>query len=281
MREHSLLALRPYVSPAPDAERLRPPGHTQSQPVEHWLSGQNAATMAVMTAEPTDPPADLAAWQPAQAPEHRILLGERVRLEPVDPGRCAQELFVAGHGHGSEPDVWRYLPYGPFADVGELRGWLDARARSRDPLFLTVIDLATGRAGGVVSFLRPEPAHGSVEIGHIWFGADLQRTPQATEVIFLLASHAFEDLGNRRLEWKCNAANARSRRAAQRFGFSYEGVFRQHMIVKGRNRDTAWYSMLDSEWPAARSAFQTWLDPANFDADGRQRTSLATLRSSG
>jgi RimJ/RimL family protein N-acetyltransferase len=135
-----------------------------------------------------------------------------------------------------------------------------------------------GRAAGVVSFLRMEPAHGVIEIGHIWFGAALQRTPAATEAILLLAREAFDGLGNRRLEWKCDAANARSRRAAERFGFTFEGVFRQHMIVKGRNRDTAWYALLDSEWPAARRAFEAWLEPANFNAGGQQRASLADLR---
>ena len=133
-------------------------------------------------------------------------------------------------------------------------------------------------AGGVVSYLRIEPEHGCIEIGHIWFGAALQRTPAATETIYLLARHAFDDLGHRRLEWKCDAANARSRRAAERFGFTFEGVFRQHMIVKGRNRDTAWFALLDGEWPAARAAYEAWLRPENFDADGRQLSPLAAAR---
>jgi RimJ/RimL family protein N-acetyltransferase len=141
------------------------------------------------------------------------------------------------------------------------------------------VDAATGWASGVVSYLRIEPDHGSIEIGHIWFAPALQRTPQATEAIHLLARHAFDDLGYRRLEWKCDAANARSRAAAERFGFTYEGTFRQHMIVKDRNRDTAWFSLLDREWPAARAAFEAWLAPQNFDAEGRQRRRLAELRS--
>ncbi len=205
------------------------------------------------------------------APAHRPLAGTRVRLEPLDPERHADDLLAAAAG---DPKLWDYLPYGPFADVGELRAYLAERADSTDPLFLAIIDTATGRASGVVSYLRIAPEHGCIEIGHIWFGAPLQRTPGATETIYLLARHAFDDLGNRRLEWKCDAANARSRRAAERFGFTYEGVFRQHMIVKGRNRDTAWYSLLDSEWPAARAAFEAWLAPENFDADGRQRSAL-------
>jgi RimJ/RimL family protein N-acetyltransferase len=211
---------------------------------------------------------------PARRPTHRALTGERVRLEPLDPERHAEDLLAAAQG---DPQLWRYLPYGPFAGVAELRSWLAEHAPSADPLFLAVVDTATGRAGGVVSYLRVEPVHGCIEIGHIWFGAQLQRTPAATETIYLLARHAFDDLGHRRLEWKCDAANARSRRAAERFGFTFEGVFRQHMIVKGRNRDTAWFSLLDGEWPAARAAFEAWLAPANFDADGRQRHSLAAL----
>jgi RimJ/RimL family protein N-acetyltransferase len=208
----------------------------------------------------------------AARPAHRPLEGARVRLEPLDPDRHADDLLEAA---GGDPRLWDYLPYGPFADAGELRAWLAERARSSDPLFLAVVDAETGRAGGVVSYLRIEPEHGCIEIGHIWFGAPLQRTPRATETIYLLARHAFDDLGNRRLEWKCDAANARSRRAAERFGFTFEGVFRQHMIVKGRNRDTAWFALLDGEWPAARAAFEAWLRPENFDADGRQRSRLA------
>jgi RimJ/RimL family protein N-acetyltransferase len=213
--------------------------------------------------------------RPAIAPAHRPLPGTRVRLEPLDPARHADDLLAAAAG---DPRLWDHLPYGPFAGAEELRGWLAERAASTDPLFLTIVDLASGRAAGVVSYLRIEPDHGCIEIGHIWFGAPLQRTPAATETVYLLARHAFDDLGNRRLEWKCDAANARSRRAAERFGFTFEGVFRRHMIVKGRNRDTAWFSLLDSEWPAARAAFEAWLSPENFDADGRQRSALAALR---
>jgi len=221
---------------------------------------------------------ELSGWLPARLPEHRALPGSRVRLEPLEPDRHADDLFAAAQGPGADPDVWRYMPYGPFPTAGALRSWIIERAACADPLYLAVVDQATGRAGGVVSFLRMEPAHGCIEIGHIWFGARVQRTPQATEAIYLLARHAFEELGNRRLEWKCNAENARSRRAAERFGFVFEGVFRQHLIVKSRNRDTAWFSMLDGDSPAARAGFDAWLSPANFDADGRQRRSLAALR---
>jgi RimJ/RimL family protein N-acetyltransferase len=192
-----------------------------------------------------------------------------VRLEPLDPDRHAEALFAEAAG---DPRLWDYLPYGPFPDLAELREHLAQQAGSSDPLFFAVV--VDGRAVGIVSYLRIEPEHACTEIGHIWFGASLQRTPAATEVVYLLARHAFDDLGNRRLEWKCDAANARSRRAAERFGFTFEGVFRQHMIVNGRNRDTAWFSIVDGEWPEVRVAFERWLDPANFDADGRQRTPL-------
>jgi RimJ/RimL family protein N-acetyltransferase len=210
----------------------------------------------------------------ARLPGAETLAGRLVRLEPLDADRHGGDLFAAG----AEPSIWDYLPYGPFVDAAAMHAHLAAQAASRDPHFLAVVDVATGTARGVVSFLRMEPAHGVIEIGHIWFGGALQRTPAATETVYLLARHAFDGLGNRRLEWKCDAANARSRRAAERFGFTFEGVFRQHMIVKGRNRDTAWFSLLDAEWPAARAAFEAWLDPANFDADGRQRRGLAELR---
>jgi RimJ/RimL family protein N-acetyltransferase len=215
---------------------------------------------------------------PAQPLVPRTLHGARVRLEPLDPERHADDLHAAGHRLGVDPHLWDFLPYGPFDDPAEFRAWLAELAPSTDPVFLAVVDGATGQARGVVSYLRIEPAHGCLEIGHIWFGAGLQRTPAATEAVYLLARHAFDDLGNRRLEWKCNAANARSRRAAERFGFTFEGVFRQHMIVKGGNRDTAWFSLLDREWPAARAAFEAWLAPANFDAEGRQRRALSALR---
>jgi RimJ/RimL family protein N-acetyltransferase len=210
-------------------------------------------------------------------PAREVLAGRRLRLEPLDPARHARAQLAAAAG---DPRLWDHLPYGPFADVTAMTAHLERQAASADPLFFAVVDAPTGEAAGVVSYLRIEPAHGCIEIGHIWFGASLQRTPAATETIYLLARHAFDDLGNRRLEWKCDAANARSRRAAVRFGFTFEGVFRQHMIVKGRNRDTAWYAMLDGEWPVIRAAFEAWLAPANFDADGVQRRSLERMRQS-
>ncbi len=157
------------------------------------------------------------------------------------------------------------MGYGPFADFASFETWLVERAASKDPLFYAVMDFATGRAAGMASYLRMAPADGVIETGHIWFTPLLQRTRQATEAIFLMARYAFDTLGNRRFEWKCNARNAPSRRAAQRFGFTFEGIFRQHMVIKGRNRDTAWYAMTDREWPGIKAAFEAWLDPANFD----------------
>ncbi|HWH96274.1 MAG TPA: GNAT family protein [Baekduia sp.] len=216
---------------------------------------------------------------PAGVPDGVVrLIGERVVLEPLDAVRHGDDLFAAATD-GADPLLWRYLGYGPFD--GDRAGF-DAHLRdqegSTDPRFYAVVEAASGRALGVVSYLRIEPPHGVIEIGHIWFGAALQRTPAATETVYLLARHAFEALGHRRLEWKCDAANARSQAAARRFGFTYEGTFRQHMVVNGRNRDTAWFAMLDREWPALRAGFEAWLAPENFDADGAQRLSLATRR---
>ncbi|MET0603089.1 MAG: GNAT family protein [Baekduia sp.] len=212
-------------------------------------------------------------------PDATPIAGTRVVLERLDTARHGDALFAAAHGESADPRLWDYLPYGPF--TGDREGFtrhLEAQAASTDPCFYAVVDARSGLAAGVVSFLRIEPAHGAIEIGHVWFGGALQRTPQATEAIFLLAQHAFEALGHRRLEWKCDNANARSKAAAIRFGFTAEGVFRQHMVVKGRNRDTAWFSILDGEWPAVGAAFRAWLAPENFDADGRQRSSLAARR---
>jgi RimJ/RimL family protein N-acetyltransferase len=195
------------------------------------------------------------------------LTGRYVTLRPLSASD-ADELWACSR----DESVWRFLAYGPWASADEYRPWLAAAAESTDPVFLTV--LVDGRPRGVVSYLRIEPAHGVVEIGHIWYAPSIQRTPATTEAAYLLARHVFDDLGYRRLEWKCNAANEPSRRAAERFGFTYEGTFRQHMVVKGGNRDTAWFALLDGEWPAVRAAFERWLDPVNFDESGRQLSPL-------
>jgi RimJ/RimL family protein N-acetyltransferase len=213
---------------------------------------------------------------PAPVPPRAPIRGRRVALVPLDPARHEQRLYASLHGRDADPRLWEYLPYGPF-ERGVWARWLAASARSEDPLFFAV-ERRDGEPLGFLSLMRIEPAHRCLEIGHVAFGPALQRTPEATEAIFLAARHALDELGYRRLEWKCDARNARSRAAAERFGFTYEGTFRQHMIVKGRNRDTAWYAILDYEWPPLRAAFERWLDDANFDADGRQRARLAELR---
>ncbi|HEY2599044.1 MAG TPA: GNAT family protein [Candidatus Dormibacteraeota bacterium] len=218
-------------------------------------------------------------WSPAGVPGRSAIDGELVRLEVVDPERHATSLYASSHVPGAE-ELWRHLPYGPFADQAEFTTWLEQRAASADPLFYGVVDWESMRALGMASYLRIKPEHGVIEIGHIWFAPELQRTRKATEAIFLLAKTAFDDLGYRRLEWKCDSQNVPSRRAADRFGFIFEGIFRQHMIVKGRNRDTAWFSMTDSEWPVRKAAFEAWLAAENVDAAGRQRLRLADIRSS-
>jgi RimJ/RimL family protein N-acetyltransferase len=217
-------------------------------------------------------------WAGARAPARAPLTGRYVELRPLDPDRDAASMFEVSHEPAGDPAIWTYLYEGPFDSVDDYRrSFLDRAAASTDPLFFAVVPADSGRAEGQVTFMRIAPDHGTIEIGNIWFGPALQRTRAATEAIYLLAREAFDGLGNRRLEWKCNALNAPSRRAAERFGFTFEGVFRQHVVVKGRNRDTAWYSMLDSEWPRVRARFESWLDPANFDPDGNQLRPLGRL----
>ena len=218
-------------------------------------------------------------WRPARLPGRGPLEGRLCRLEPLDPERHADSLYKA-NGVDAEGRNWTYLPYGPFDTFDGYRAWMDETCRGRDPFFYAVVDPATGGATGLASYLRIDPANGSIEVGHINYSPLLQRTPAATEGMYLMMKHAF-DLGYRRYEWKCNALNAASRAAAERLGFSFEGVFRQAAVVKGRNRDTAWYSVIDGEWPALREAFRRWLDPSNFDAQGRQRTRLIGNRREG
>lgn len=217
---------------------------------------------------------DLSSYAGARMPDDAPLVGRYAELHRLGRAAHADDLFAAQAA--GDPHLWDHLPYGPFEDRAAFVAHLAAQALADDPWFYAVV--VDGRAVGVVSFLRGDAANGVIEIGHIWFGAALQRTPAATETVYLLARHAFDVLGVRRLEWKCDAANARSRAAAERFGFVYEGTFRQHLIVKGRNRDTTWLSIVDGEWPAVRAAFEAWLAPENFDATGTQRASLAALR---
>jgi RimJ/RimL family protein N-acetyltransferase len=205
-----------------------------------------------------------------------VLSGRYVVLRPLDASADAEELFACS----GDPAIWTYLFDGPFASVDDMRTALGEAEHASDRVFFSVVPVISShppRPRGVCSYLRIEPAHGSIEIGNIWFAPSLQRSTAATEAIYLLARHAFDELGYRRLEWKCNALNAASRRAALRFGFRFEGVFEQHMVVKGRNRDTAWFAITDRRWPFVRAGFETWLAPTNFDADGRQRLRLAGL----
>ena len=209
----------------------------------------------------------------AEPPAHAVMDGRLVKLEPLSLLANLDDLFEAG----SDPAIWDWLGYGPFADKSVMRAWLEGCASSADPLWFAIRDKTDGRAKGMCAWLRIDPDMGVIEIGHIWYAISLQRTAAATEAVYLLFRQAFEDGGYRRLEWKCNAMNQPSRNAARRLGFTFEGIFRQHMITKGRNRDTAWFSLLDREWPATGRAFEQWLAPENFAADGRQITSLGAL----
>jgi RimJ/RimL family protein N-acetyltransferase len=207
----------------------------------------------------------------AARPEPVVLEGRFGRVEKLDAARHGAALTAAIDSHH---DTWTYMPYGPFANAQQLARWIGERAAAADPYAYAIIE-PSGRATGIATLMEIRPAMRVIEMGSIVYSPLLQRTPLATEAQYLLARYAFETLGYRRYEWKCNALNAPSRRAALRFGFTFEGVFRQHQIVKGRNRDTAWYSMLDGEWPARKRAFERWLAPENFDAAGRQKTSLS------
>lgn len=209
--------------------------------------------------------------------EQQPLTGTRVILAPLRPERDAAALYSASHPPDGDPSIWTYLYDGPYPDLESFARALERDAAGADPLFLTVIDAATRESRGVVSYMSIVPEHGVIEIGNIWFGPALRRTPAATEAVFLLASHALDELGYRRLEWKCNALNEPSRRAALRFGFRYEGTFANHRVVKGRNRDTAWFAITAQRWPALRAAYEAWLAPDSFDSGGVQRRRLGDL----
>jgi RimJ/RimL family protein N-acetyltransferase len=216
-------------------------------------------------------------WSEARRPARVALRGTHILLRPVAAATDARPLHAVSHPPAGDPAIWTYLPDGPYASPEHLREALAWAESARDRVYFTLAALPDERPLGLASYLSIVPAHGSIEIGHIWFAAQLQRTTAATEAIYLLVRHAFDELGYRRVEWKCNALNAASRRAAERFGFTFEGIFRQHQIVKGRTRDTAWYAITDGDWPPIRAGFQAWLDPANFDARGRQMRSLREL----
>ncbi len=217
---------------------------------------------------------------PALRPRPTTLEGRAVNVVPLDPLAHAGTLFDCTRGEENE-SLWLYLFEGPFPTRDSLDSHLKRMAASQDPLFFSILDKPSGDAVGYASYMRIEPAHRVIEVGSILFTPRLQRTIGATEAMYLMARHVFEDLGYRRYEWKCNALNAPSRSAALRLGFTFEGIFRQHMIIKGRNRDTAWFSMLDSEWPKRKAAFERWLDPSNFDANGRQKVSLSEINAVG
>ena len=195
---------------------------------------------------------------------------------PLDPESHGESLFQLTGG-ADNAHLWTYLSKGPFADRGEFDAYLRQLAASEDPVCFVIVERRSSRAVGWVCYMRIEPAHRVIEVGTVMFPPGLRRTTGATEAIYLMARNAFEVLGYRRFEWKCNSLNAASRRAALRFGFTFEGTFRQHMVIKGRSRDTMWFSMTDAEWPKRKEAFEAWLQPSNFDAEGRQKSSLSAL----
>lgn len=210
-------------------------------------------------------------------PGRSILEGQYVRVEPLHPSEHLNDLWTASHDGDDSDRLWDYMGYGPFPDPDAFKTWLRGCSAASDPVFHVIRDKNTGNASGMASYLNIRPHDGVIEVGHIWLGPALQRTRAATEGLYLLIRHAMDDLGYRRMEWKCNALNDASRAAARRLGFAYEGTFYQATIAKGRNRDTAWFSILDGEWPAIRANFETWLSADNFDGDGRQITSLGEM----
>ncbi len=217
----------------------------------------------------------VAEWRPPPVPSREVMEGRYCRMEPVDMTSHCESLYVA-HQQDEQGRNWTYLPYGPFDAVEDYRQWMQQTCLGDDPLFFAIRDSATYEVVGLASYLRIMPQSGSIEVGHLQFAPKLQRSIAATEAMYLMMQRAFE-LGYRRYEWKCNSLNAASRAAAQRLGLTFEGVFRQHSVVKGRNRDSAWYAAIDTEWPDLRHAFTTWLAPENFDDSGRQQMRLSTL----
>jgi RimJ/RimL family protein N-acetyltransferase len=214
-------------------------------------------------------------WKGAERPPRTAMTGRYCRVEPIDPARHAEDLYRANALDPSQRN-FTYLTVGPFDSFEAYRAWMVSAVASEDPLWLAIVDVVSGKAVGIATFMRIDPRNGAIEVGNLNFSPLLQRKPAATEAMYLMMKRAFE-LGYRRYEWKCDSLNAPSRAAAQRLGFSYEGIFRQASIYKGRSRDTAWYAMIDSEWPELDKAFRRWLDPANFDAQGRQRDRLSEL----
>lgn len=223
--------------------------------------------------EARDIGASVEGWNPPPRPGRLSLKGRYARLEPLSPDTHAAQLFKA---NSASDGIWDFLPYGPFASASAYHRWMRDATAGDDPGFLAIFNRDSGQWEGVASYLRIQPEAGSIEVGHINFSPALARTRAATEAMFLMMQWAFE-AGYRRYEWKCDARNLASRRAAERLGLSFEGIFRQAAVIKGRNRDTAWFAAIDAEWPALKEAFQAWLAPANFDAAGRQRERLGDL----
>lgn len=212
----------------------------------------------------------------AVRPKPAVLAGRLVTLMPLDPMAHGGELREFLQGPEAE-SMWRYMSDGPYPEPAAFRAMLERKAASAERVYFTIVENAGKRAAGLAAYLRIVPEHRVMEVGSIQYSPRLQHSAAATEAMYLMARHAFEDLGYRRYEWKCNALHERSRKAALRLGFQFEGVFREHMIIKGRSRDTAWFAMLDRDWPARKTAFERWLDPANFDSNGRQRSRLSVL----
>jgi len=214
-------------------------------------------------------------WKAPPHPARETMAGRFCRLEPLDARRHAAALHAANDSEQGRRN-WTYLPYGPFASLDDYRAWIERDCGGSDPQFYAIVELAANAPRGVASYLRITPGSGSIEVGHLNFSPLLQRTPAATEAMYLMMARAFA-LGFRRYEWKCDALNAPSRAAALRLGFSFEGVFRQATVVKGRSRDTAWFAVIDADWPALAAAYQRWLSPSNFDEHGVQRIRLSEL----
>ena len=255
--------VRPHITVMSNSQPTRPPEH---HPGHQHRSPQG---------QPIGFP--LPDWTPRPHPTCTPLRGRFCRVEPLDPERHAHDLHIANQGD-LDGGMWTYLSVGPFDGEDAYRAWLTQASRSEDPLFYAIVDAESGQAVGLASYLRIDPANGVIEVGHLHFSPRLRRTPAATEAMYLMMRRAFEELGYRRYEWKCDSLNAPSRAAAGRYGFQFEGIFRQAIVYKARNRDTAWFSITDAEWPDIKVAFERWLAPENFDAAGGQRQKLATLR---
>ena len=228
-----------------------------------------------MTDIPSRPVGPIVSPLPSgKLPDLSPIHGRWMRLDPLNADRHVAELYESISGENADDGMWSYMAFGPFPTLENFTEWLKQRQALRDPWFYTLVNIQTGKAMGMGAFMRADPANGAIEIGNIWLAPSLQRTREGTEALYLMMRHAFDVLGVRRLEWKCDALNAPSRRAALRYGFTFEGIFRQHYIIKGRNRDTAWFSMIDKEWPKMRKGFEAWLSEDNFDAIGREIAKL-------